>query len=425
MRMNTLPGREIISNLVASLTYPDFRYLWWSGVWANAAAWALIVARGVLSYEISGSSIDVAWTTFAAFLPLLFVPPVIGILSDRLNRRTILAWTFSINILQCFVLAVVVTLGDIQMWHLVPLALLNGVARAAQITPTQALLPNLVPPQQLGNAVAMNQVTYQGTRLLGPALIAPILVQMGAGAVFYLCAAFYAVGLYYVLRIRTDSTGVIDQDRSLFHNFTAGLVYTYRHPLLFPLTLLVTVHCALTMSFEAMFPALSSLHYPSAAMGVSLLMTAVGLGASIAVIALALVRDEKVVNGPVTLALGIGSGLASMAVAFAPGPVIGFAATTVLGVTSIGFMTIITIVYQRVAPDALRGRIFSVFLFHAGGVMAFGNLGNGILTDLYSAAGVFFFAGLVFVAVMMISLAIPTLRHLYTFGFAAIPPDAE
>jgi len=269
----------------------------------------------------------------------------------------------------------------------------------------------------------MNQITYQGTRLAGPALVAPVLVQMGAGAVFYICAAFYAIGLYYVLRIRTDSTGAMDQDRSLFHNFIAGLVYTYRHPLLFPLTILVTIHCALTMSFEAMFPALSDVYSSSAATGVSLLMTAIGLGSSIAVILLALSQGEKV-NGIVIFVLGIGSGLSSMAVAISPGMVTGFVATAALGATTVGFMTIITVVFQQASPDALRGRIFSVFLFHAGGVMAFGNLANGILTDLYGPAWAFFFTGLAFTVVMLLSLVAPSLRRLYTSGSAEVIPTA-
>ncbi len=97
------------------------------------------------------------------------------------------------------------------MWQVMALAFVNGSARAAQMPVGQALLPNLVPKRLLLNAVALSQATMHGSRLFGPLLICPLLATVGIEWAFLLCTGFYAISLIQTLRIRTFSTGKIDQ----------------------------------------------------------------------------------------------------------------------------------------------------------------------------------------------------------------------
>ena len=79
--------RMILSRFGVALQYPEFRRLWTANATAQAASWALIVTRGWLIYRQSGSSFYVGLATFAAMGPMLIVPPVIGVLADRMDRR--------------------------------------------------------------------------------------------------------------------------------------------------------------------------------------------------------------------------------------------------------------------------------------------------------------------------------------------------
>ena len=227
-RLSAIPER-----FLAALHYRDYLTLWTANMCAGAAAWALIVARGALTYQITDQSLSwVGVVTFMAMAPRIFTTPVIGFLADRFDRQTVLSWTYTLNLAHNVVLALLVTFGEAGIWHLVVLSLVNGILRSAQMTTTQSLVPNLVPKERLLNAVALNEATQQGSRLFGPLAIAPLLAFFDVAAAFWLCSAFYGVGLFQVLRIKTHSTGRIDPNRSFLRNMATGFIYTYQHPML-------------------------------------------------------------------------------------------------------------------------------------------------------------------------------------------------
>ena len=135
----------VMDRYAAALAFQDYRTLWIASFSSGAAAWALIVARGLLVYSQSGSSLWVGGVTFAAMIPRVLVPPISGYLSDRFDRRKVVTAMYAINLAQNLVLSILVAFGVIELWHIVVLSLINGSARAAQMPASQALVPNLVP----------------------------------------------------------------------------------------------------------------------------------------------------------------------------------------------------------------------------------------------------------------------------------------
>src|SRR5438094_2160695 len=128
-----------MNRYVLALQYPEFRTMWLGVMSAQAAAWALIVARGWLVFDMTGSSMAVGLVTFAAMAPLLFMPPIAGVLADRYDRRNVLAATYAVNLVHNLVLAVLAATGLINEWHLIVLSVVNGMARATQQSVVQAL----------------------------------------------------------------------------------------------------------------------------------------------------------------------------------------------------------------------------------------------------------------------------------------------
>ena len=243
---------------VEALSYRDFRTMWIASFSAGAAAWALIVARGWLIYEISDSSMWVGIVTFAAMVPRVLVTPFTGYLSDKFDRRSVVAFMFGINIVHNLLLGTLVLIGTIDIWVLVVLAFINGSARAAMMPASQALIPNLVPGRLLLNGIALNQAAGHGSRLLGPAAIAPLISTVGSDAAFFLCSGFYIFGFLQVLRIKTESTGSIDPNKSFVANLIAGLVYVYRTPYLIAIIMLANLHCGLQHQNHVQFQKLSA-----------------------------------------------------------------------------------------------------------------------------------------------------------------------
>ncbi len=419
-RLSAIPER-----FLAALRYRDYRTLWSANMCAGAAAWALIVARGWLAFDITetNSSLWVGVVTFMAMAPRVFTTPLIGFIADRFDRQTVLSWTYTLNLTHNVILSLLVMFGDVEIWHLVVLALVNGTLRSAQQTTTQSLVPNLVPKDRLLNAVALNQATQQGSRLVGPLAIAPLLAFYDISAAFWLCSAFYVVGLFQVLRIKTRSSGKIDPNQSFFHNLAAGFIYTYQHPMLLAMVLMAVAHCSLTMSYESILPALAQEKLGAGSAGFSYLIAGVGGGALISSIFLAGIRNEAT-RGRVFLLFGLTSGLGPIALALSSSQELSIAATVFMGVNQAGFMTITHAIIQSIAPDEIRGRISGVYNMHVGGTMGLANLTNGGLTDVLSAPLVLAVGGIIFIVVITSSVGLAPLRRIYFPRPAASPSPA-
>ena len=445
-------GRDVGSRFLAALAYGDFQTLWTANFFAGAAAWALIVARGWIVYEFSDSSLWVGVVTFAAMIPRVLVSPFTGYLSDRFDRRAVLRVMFALNLLHNLVLGFLMLTGSAEIWHIVVLSLVNGSVRAAQMPAGQALIPNLVPRSLLLNAIALNQATMHGSRLLGPLAIIPLLATTGTTGAIFLCAGFYAVSLVQTMRLRTASTGRIDKRQSFARNFAAGAVYVYKTPILFAIVVMAIFHCGLVMSFESLLPVLSTkllntsgedanflrlmtqLLEESGA-GFSILMMAVGAGALTSAIILAGIRSD-ITKGRLFFTVGALSGLSSLALGFSPNLATALPSAALLGVSSAAFMTLTHTMIQTIVPDGVRGRVGAIYSVHIGGMMASMNFLNawladqiikvpalvnmfdGALADYIGAPLVLIVTGIAFALIVLISWLFLTMRTIYRGGVA-------
>ena len=422
-------GHHLKSRYLISLQYLEYRKLWSATICSQSAAWALIVARMALVLQITDSA---AWTgavTFAAMIPGVFMSPVAGYLADRFDRRRVLLAAYSVNLALNLLLAVLVVTGTVNEWYLLVLAVFNGAARSAQMPTTQALLPNTLPKEHLFNAMSLYGATQHGSRFVGPFLILVVLWLTGRQDwVFFLCAGLYGVGLGFILRIRTSSTGVTASGGGIgviAGNLAQGLKYMYRNPMALSLVLLVVAHCGMTMSFESLLPVLSR-DKLGVATGVSILggasylMVGYGAGALVTALALAGVRSDAV-RGRLFMWLAIFSAVTPVALAMSPGLVLAMLSAAGMGVAQGGFMTISAAMLQAIAPDSIRGRMMGVYNLHILGFMASFNLVNGTLAEVtpFTAPVILGVGGLAFLVVVSLSFGRVTLRQLYARGVPA------
>ena len=407
--------RPLVERYISAFRYRDFTLLWLGSLSANSAYWALIVARGVLVLDVTNSATSVGIVTFAAMMPRFVVPPVAGYLSDRFTRRKVLVSSYTINLLLGFILASLVFNGDIKIWQLVTLSVLDGSARTFHITATQALVPNLIPKSILNNAVALNYATVHGSRLIGPGIIAPLMMMENAGHAFLAAALFYGISLVVASCIRTHSSGGIKKGQSIFSGMVEASSYVWNNATLKMLILLVALHCSLTMSFESLLPTFSKDVIQVGGVGMNYLMMAVGGGAFVAVLYIAGVRNEKT-RGKLLLITGILSSVSLLLLAMSPNLVFSVLASFFMGGSQSGFMAITHSLIQSLSPDSMRGRINGINQVNVGGSMALVNLINGFMVDIIGADSVLYILGLLFMVVILMSLKNTTLRNLYTSG---------
>ena len=430
-------GRLVGGRYLGALAFPDFRRLWLASVCSHSSHWALIIARGALVKLLTDSDLWVGMVTFAAMVPAVIVTPFAGLLADRFDRRTVMAWAAGINLTHNLLLAILVVTGSIEAWHLGLLALVNGCARSAQMPATQALLANTVPRERLFNAVALNQAAMQGSRFVGALLLILVLwstapwVTNNQDWVFFLSTVLYVGALGLILNIRTASSGVVEAGQGIgvvYRNFVGGLSFIFHHRLMLAVFLLAVAHCAFTMAFESLLPAISvgklGMKFDAGIfVGFAYLMLGLGLGGLVTSLFLAGVQSERV-KGQLFLWLGVLSGLTPIALVISPNLPVAMLSVVGMGVSQGGFMTLGSGMFQTLAPDEARGRVMALFTWHTQGFIATLNLINGLLSALTALTIPLLLGGggILFVIVMAGSFSVVSLRQLYGRG---VPEEAR
>ncbi|MAF54138.1 MAG: MFS transporter [SAR202 cluster bacterium] len=403
----------------ASLKHHGYRNTWAANLWSGAAMWTFIVAVSWLVLERSDSSGWVGVVTFSAMLPFLLASPIAGLLADRVDRRHLAVVALAGGVVVMSAVTILTITDAIEIWHLAALVFINGILRSMLEPAVQSLIPNQVPREDLLNAITLNSATRHGGRFFGLLVSAPLLAvdSIGISGVLVLCVAFQVASSYQMFVSRTVSKGESAPEQGLARSFVDGLVYIYTNRTIAIFILLVAFHCALVMSFESILPVFSR-EVLGAKDGSTLgfLIMAYGIGSFVASILIAGMRSEKN-KGRWLLWSGLLSGVTPAMLGFSPVLPLAIVAAAGMGASQSVFMALTNTYVQTIVPDRLRGRISSLYLLHAGGVMAFANLGYGFLADVFSAPPILIVTGTMFVAVVLgMALSQADLRRVYRTG---------
>lgn len=398
----------------------DFRALWGGTAASSVALWTLLLGNAWVVYHLSGSSFWVGVSTFASMSPFLLAP-FGGVVADRVERKYLVRATRLGAVSITTVLFILAVTGALEVWMVVGLALCQGLVRAVEIPADSALLANVVPTDSLSNAVALSSMTQHGSRAVGPLLAGPLLATIGVEGAYAVSGLFAALAFVSISRVRTSSRGGVATLREVAANLAEGLSYVRRTGPVLAIFLFVTAHCALTMSFDAMLPgfAETELHSPSA--GFTLMTLGVGVGALVGTFVLAITRDAQ--RGRLLLGTAVASGLSPVLMAASMAVPMATFSALLMGSSQAMFMAVTAVLLQQVIPDEVRGRVMSLYLMSAGGIMAFANLGFGTLADAIGAPMLFLVPALVFLAIVAVSAAIGGhLKVIYRTGIPGAAP---
>jgi MFS family permease len=380
----------------------------------------MLLANAWIVYELSDSSFWVGVSTFASMSPYL-VAPLGGMVADRVERKRLVRTTRLFTLAVTVVLFAAAATGAIEVWIVVSMALAQGVIRAIELPADQALLANVVPPSDLGNAVALTSTTQHGSRAVGPLLAGPMLATIGVEGAYAISALFVLLSYTLIRRVETSSRGGVVRLADVMTNLREGASYISRTPPVLWMFVLVFAHCSLTMSFDAMLPGFAETELHSPAGGFTVMTFGIGLGALIGTFVLALTNVPH--RGGLLLGTAVISGLSPVFMGLSMHLLPATLSATLMGSSQAMFMALTAVLLQEVLPDALRGRVMSLYLMSAGGIMAVMNLGFGALADQTGHPVLFIAPGLAFVAVALLSpLAVSHFRRIYRTGTMGTQP---
>lgn len=160
-----------MSQTFRSLRYPNFRLYFTGALVSNVGTWMSRVAQDwlVLTVLTPGSSLALGIVTALQFLPMLLLAPYGGVLADRFSKRRILTWTQLGMSITGLLLAVLTVTGEVRLWHVYAIAFVFGCITAIDNPARQSFVSELVPEDDIPNAVGLNSASFNFARLLGPA----------------------------------------------------------------------------------------------------------------------------------------------------------------------------------------------------------------------------------------------------------------
>lgn len=403
-----------LSSRLPATRHHDFRALWGGTACSSISLWTLLLGNAWVVFKLSNSSAWVGVSTFASMSPFLLAP-LGGLVADRFERRYLVRVTRLGAFATTTTLCLLATTDVLEVWMVVAVALLQGVVRSVEISADQALLANVVPAEDLGNAVSLTTMAQQGSRAVGPLLAGPLLTTVGVQGAYAIAAVFALLALASVSRVRTSSRGGVVSLKDVTESLREGFAYVLSNRPVLAVFALVVAHCSLTMSFDAMLPGFAETELHKASGAFTVMTLGVGVGALVGVFALAVATQTR--RGPMFLAMGLASGLSPIMMGWSMDLRWAVFSAILMGSSQAIFMALASTLLQEVVADAVRGRVMSLYLMSAGGIMAVANLVFGTLADRWGAAVLFWAPGALFVAIVTATvLGVPDLRRTYRTG---------
>ena len=365
----------------AALRYRNFTLIWSGLIVSNVGTWMQNVGQGWLVLQLTNSPLWLGLLGLSFALPMIVLPLLGGAVVDRVNRVRLLYFTQTSLMLVAFALAALTWLGLVNVWHILIASFLGAALLAFDNPARQALVPDLVPPRDLLNALSLNAATYNGAASLGPALAGVLLGPFGAGTLFFLNGVSYLAVLFALVAMREVRTHSGGKRVSIGASMTAGLAYAWHNRLILALLALSALAAIFGRSYQNLLPIFSRDIWHGGPEGYGLLLSAAGGGALVGAFGLASIK-QVTRQGAIMIGNGVVFSASIIAFAVSPSLVVGIVLLFIAGVTTTIYGTIIATFIQVATPNELRGRVMSLYAITLIGLPALGALGSGTSAEL-------------------------------------------
>ncbi|MEO6397414.1 MAG: MFS transporter [Tepidiformaceae bacterium] len=366
----------------SALRQREFALLWYGSVGQSIGLGMQQIALGYFVWDSTRSELWVGAVAFMNFAPFFLFSPFAGVFGDRFDRRKLLFIAQALSGLSVLSLAVLITSGLVEMWQVLAVALLSATGQALTVPTRLAYVNDLVEPQFLMNAVALNSLAQNGMRIVGPVLAGIFIAIIGAGGTMYMNAAGYLLGLIPLAMMQARPRPPT-ATRAPLHEIVDGIAFMFRTPIVFFVINLGNIFALFGMPYLSMLPVFAEDVLGVGSLGYGLLSSASGVGAVLGGIALARVGDT-----PHKLRLFKGCYLlfvASLVVfSLSPWMWLSLILMFVIGISSMSCISLGVVILQQNTPRELQARVMSLWTW--GIALAFlGALPVGALSERFGA----------------------------------------
>jgi MFS family permease len=340
-----------------SLHVRNFRLFFGGQLISQIGNWLTLVAQTLLVYKLTDNGVALGALAAAQFGPVLVLGPWAGLVADRSDKRRLLIIVQTIAMAQSFTLAALAFSGHPPVWSIYAVAMVGGITVAFDNPARRAFVVEMVPTDDMHNAVSLNSALMTSARVIGPALAGLLVATVGFGWCFLSDGLSYTAVIAGLWMMRTEELNPSPITPKAKRQVRDGLRYALSvRELWVPLTMMAVVG-TLSYNFQTVFPVFAERDLGGNGTTFTLLFSVVSVGALIG--ALGTARRKTIYIRTVALAsLAYGAAMALMTVA--PNQLFAFAFGILLGIASIAFLTASTSIVQIEAAPEMRGRVLAL-----------------------------------------------------------------
>jgi len=380
----TRPEGGLKAKLLAAFppfAHRSFRLYFVGQIISMIGTWLEIVAQGWLVFDMTGSAFWVGVAAAASTIPTLLLSLFGGMLVDRYPRKAVLLWSQVLLMLLSFIFGAVVLLGWATLPLILVLAFLIGSVSAVATPAIQAFISEIVDRKHLPVAVALNSSIFNASRVIGPMLAGFMITWIGTGGAYIANGASFIAVIVALLAIELPNPKprAVSAEHPI-QSIRDGIVYAWKHPLIRTIVLFVAAVSIFGWSFMAMLPVVTKRVFGIGADGVGYLYSAFGLGSLFGTVVVSVssgrVRSSlMVIGGILTFAFGL------LAFTFSTWLPLALCCLFISGLGMLSAFATMTGTVQRLVEDRFRGRVMSIYLMVLLGLMPFGNLLMGSMSE--------------------------------------------
>jgi len=372
------------SAVFRTLQIPNFRNYMAGNFASQAGMWVQRIAVGWLTWELTNSPTWLGAMAMADFFPNVIIAPLAGALADRLDRLKAIRLYVTISAVISSVIVWLTVTGQINVYLLFILVLLNGIVMSFNYPVRLSLIQSLVGREALTSAVSISAIVFNVARIGGPAFAGPAIALWGVGPVltFTVIADFVFVFTLYKIQLLASTAKKATEETTLGVEILDGFRYAFKHPGIGPLLIILVMMAIFGRPFIELLPGFADKIFGRGVDGFAWLTSILGVGSFIGSISLAK-RDG--VKG-LTRILIFNTLVLSLAV-------IGFAATdnfwiamfftAIVGYAIVAIGVIEQTLIQVAVDDSMRGRMLSFYTLIARGCPSIGALLMGWLSSFF------------------------------------------
>ncbi|MGB9772813.1 MAG: MFS transporter [Bacteroidota bacterium] len=365
-----------------ALRHYNYRLYFFAQLVSMTGTWMQNVAQAWLVVILTGSAVALGTVTALQFLPISLLTLFAGVIIDRVPKRKLLLITQSAAALQAVILGMLVWLESVTLWQIYLLALFLGAVNAFDQPTRQAFVAEMVPDEDLPNAIAMNSLLFNAARTIGPAVAGAVIALVGIAPSFIInSATFIAVIIALLMmdesQLRSFSGKI---QTGLSEGLKEGFQFVLRTPAIASLLLTLAFVGTFGFNFSTVLPLLVKFALRGGPEILGVITSAVGIGSMIGAL---LVASQTQPAKRLVYTFATCFGLLEVALALFHHYILSVVLLALIGMSGIAYTASTNTLLQLNSPQYMRGRVMSLYVVIFVGSTPIGALFTGLIAEAF------------------------------------------